>query len=55
MRKRIERVAGLILIGAVISLASCQSPEKGGNETSKADVTDPNVSFSKIAPSKTGP
>jgi len=55
MRKRIERAPRLILVGVIISLASCQSGGSGGNATSKQDVTDPNISFSKSASSKSAP
>jgi hypothetical protein len=43
MRKQFNWAARLILVALIVSLASCQS---GGGGTSKADVTDPNVSFS---------
>jgi hypothetical protein len=49
MRKRIHWAARLILISLIASFASCQSGGAGGNRTSKADVTDPNVSFSSPA------
>ena len=42
-----NQTARMILVAMMISLTSCRSGVSEGNTTSKADITDPNISFSR--------